>query len=88
MRWLSQLFSRNRRYDDLSASIREHIKERTEELIEDGMPPVQAGQTARREFGNVALSPTMRMTDWLDSTWRNVRATMVSITAPRSSSKR
>jgi predicted permease len=55
MRWLSQLFSRNRRYDDLSASIREHIEERTEELIEEGMPPVQAGQTARREFGNVAL---------------------------------
>src|SRR6201989_1188937 len=55
MRWLSQLLSRNRRYDDVSASIREHIQERTEELIEDGMAPLQARQTARREFGNVAL---------------------------------
>ena len=55
MRWLSQLLSRNRRYDDVSASIREHIQERTEELIEEGMAPLQARQTARREFGNVAL---------------------------------
>jgi predicted permease len=55
MRWLSQLLSRNRRYDDVSASIQEHIQERTEELIEEGMAPLQARQTARREFGNVAL---------------------------------
>ena len=55
MQWLSQLFSRNRRYNDLSASIQEHIEERTEELIEEGMPPEQAGQAARREFGNVNL---------------------------------
>jgi predicted permease len=55
MRWLSQLFTRNRRYDDVSASIQEHIEERTEELIEEGVPRERAGQTARREFGNVAL---------------------------------
>jgi predicted permease len=55
MRWLSQLLSRNRRYDDLSASIREHIEERTEELLDEGMSPAQAKQTARREFGNVML---------------------------------
>jgi putative ABC transport system permease protein len=55
MGWLSQFFSRRRRYDDLSASIREHIEERTEELIDEGMPRGQAEQTARREFGNVHL---------------------------------
>ena len=55
MRWLSELFSRKRRYDDLSASIREHIEERAEELIEGGMPRVEAEKTARREFGNVTL---------------------------------
>jgi predicted permease len=55
MRWVSQLFSRNHRYDDVSASIREHIEERTEELVEEGMSREQARQTARREFGNVAL---------------------------------
>jgi predicted permease len=55
MRWLSQLFSRARRYDDVSASIREHIEERTEELVDEGMERAQAGQRARREFGNVTL---------------------------------
>ena len=53
MKWPVQLFSRNRRYNDLSASIQEHLDERTEELIEEGMPPRVARQKARREFGNV-----------------------------------
>ena len=48
------LFSR-RRYDDLSVSIREHIAERAEELMEEGMPRAEAEQTARREFGNLGL---------------------------------
>ena len=53
MKWLGQLLSRGRRYDELSASIQEHIEEKTEELIEDGMPRKEAEQRARREFGNV-----------------------------------
>lgn len=55
MQILRKLFSRRRRYDDLSASIQEHIEERTEELMEEGRPRKQAEQAARREFGNVAL---------------------------------
>ena len=35
MQWLVQLFSRKRRYDDLSASIRAHLEEKVEELMED-----------------------------------------------------
>jgi predicted permease len=50
-----RLLSRHRRFDDLSISIQEHIQERTDELMEQGMSPTLAGQTARREFGNVAL---------------------------------
>ena len=46
---------RRRRYDDISVSIQEHIDERTEELMEEGMPRDEAEQTARREFGNVTL---------------------------------
>jgi len=49
------LFSRRRRYDDLSVSIQEHIAERADELEAEGMPRAQAEQTARREFGNVGL---------------------------------
>ena len=54
-KFLNRLLVRGRRYDDLSASIEEHIEERTEELIAEGMSPEVAGQTARREFGNVTL---------------------------------
>ena len=55
MQTLGKLFSRRRRYDDLSVSIQEHIQERAEELMEEGMARKQAEQAARREFGNVAL---------------------------------
>ena len=55
MQALNRLLGRRRRYDDLSVSIEEHIDERTEELVEGGMPRKEAEQTARREFGNVTL---------------------------------
>src|ERR1700753_1313839 len=55
MQWLSRLISRQRRYDDVSVSIQEHLEARTEELIEEGMPPARAAHMARREFGNVTL---------------------------------
>jgi len=55
MSWFMRLFSRRRRYDDLAVSISEHIAERSEELMDDGMPRAEAEQTARREFGNLAL---------------------------------
>ena len=54
-RFLNQLFSRSRRYNDISVSVQEHIAERADELVDEGMPRAQAEQTARREFGNVAL---------------------------------
>jgi putative ABC transport system permease protein len=55
MKWLKQLFSRERRFDDLSAEIREHIEERTAELVANGMSREEATHAARREFGNVTL---------------------------------
>ena len=55
MRWLKQLFTRRRRYDDLSVSIQEHLDERIDELMEEGMPHKEAERAARREFGNTTL---------------------------------
>ena len=55
MQWFAQFFSRRRRYEDISISIQEHIEERTEELIADGISRKQAEHMARREFGNVTL---------------------------------
>jgi len=53
--FFSSLFSRRRRYDDLAVSIEEHIAEKVEELVDEGMPREQAELTARRAFGNVTL---------------------------------
>ncbi len=55
MRWLKQLFTRRRRYDELSETIREHLDEKIADLMNRGMTRVQAEQAARREFGNVTL---------------------------------
>ena len=55
MRWLRQLFSRRRVYDDLSAEIREHLQEKVEELVAGGMSRKDASAAARREFGNATL---------------------------------
>jgi predicted permease len=55
MQGLNKLFSRHRRFDDISVSIQEHIDERAEELMEEGMGREEAEQGARREFGNVTL---------------------------------
>jgi len=52
---LSDLFSRKRRYDDISVSVQEHIDERVDELTEGGMARKEAEQAAGREFGNVTL---------------------------------
>ncbi|HXC96806.1 MAG TPA: ABC transporter permease [Edaphobacter sp.] len=64
MQWFAQLFSRRRRYDDISVSIQEHIEQRMEELTSDGMTPKQAEQTARREFGNATLTEQRSREVW------------------------
>ncbi len=51
----SRFFSKNRRYEDISVSIQEHLDERTDELVEEGMSRAEAERAARREFGNVTL---------------------------------
>jgi len=55
MNWLRQLLSRRRMYDELSEEIREHLEEKTDELVARGMSREEAAYAARREFGNVSL---------------------------------
>lgn len=73
MRWLGQLFSRRRRYDELSESIREHLDEKIADLMDRGMPSEEAEQVARREFGNVTLIEQRSREVWqwptLESLW-------------------
>ena len=55
MNWITQLRRRRDLCDDLSEEIREHLEEKTNQLIERGMSPVEAAAAAGREFGNVTL---------------------------------
>jgi hypothetical protein len=76
MLWFRQLFSRRRRYDELSQSIREHLDEKITDLMGRGMTREQAEQTARREFGNVTLIEQRSREVWqwptLESIWQDM----------------
>src|SRR5271168_158139 len=74
MQILKRLFGRGRRYEDLSVSIQEHIDERAEELIDEGMTRKQAEQTARREFGNVTLLRERSREEWQWSSLESILA--------------
>jgi hypothetical protein len=50
---VKDFFSRGRRYRELAESVREHLAERVDELVSDGMAREEAEFAARREFGNV-----------------------------------
>jgi putative ABC transport system permease protein len=55
MGWLRQLFTRHRRYNELSESIRDHLEEKIADLTDQGMTREQAEQAARRDFGNATV---------------------------------
>ena len=72
---LSQLF-RSRRYEDISVSIQEHVDERIDELMEEGMPRVEAERSARREFGNVTLMSERSREVWQ---WQRVESLLADL---------
>src|SRR5258708_6579226 len=76
MTWFSQLFSRRRRFVDVSVSIHEHIAERAEELMEDGMPRAEAERAARREFGNIGLIEQRSREVWQ---WPTMESLLVDV---------
>jgi len=77
MRWVRHLFSRGKAYDDLAEEIRQHLDERVEALVAEGMNREEAEHAARREFGNVTLIEERGREAWqwptLDSLWPDVR---------------
>jgi hypothetical protein len=74
--WFRQLLSRRRHYHELSESIREHLDETIEELVDNGMLREEAARAARRRFGNVALLEERGREVWqwptLESIWADV----------------
>jgi macrolide transport system ATP-binding/permease protein len=77
MRWLKQIVSHRRRYKELAESIREHLEEKIDSLMEDGFSREEATLIARREFGNVTLIEERSRDVWqwpgVESVWRDVR---------------
>jgi predicted permease len=74
MHWLRRLVFRRRRYRDLSVSIQEHLEEKADELMEEGMSREQAMQAARRAFGNVVLIEERSREEWVWPELDGIRA--------------
>lgn len=60
MNWLTRIYRatlgrRRALYNDLAEEMRQHIEERTEELMRDGLSRADAESAARRAFGNPTL---------------------------------
>ncbi|WP_254062095.1 ABC transporter permease [Acidobacterium sp. S8] len=77
MPWFQKLFSRRRIYNDLSEEIRQHLDEKVEFLVAEGMSRSDAEHQARREFGNVTLLEEHGREAWqwpaMNSLWADVR---------------
>ncbi|HEY1578344.1 MAG TPA: ABC transporter permease [Terracidiphilus sp.] len=73
---LPRLLGRTRRYSDIDVSINEHIEERADELEAEGVPRREAEQTARREFGNVALTQQRSREQWQ---WRALESLIADL---------
>ena len=58
------MLGRGRVYGDLSAEIREHLEEKVEGLVAEGMPRKQAEAKARKQFGNVTLMEERGREEW------------------------
>ncbi len=76
MSLFNRFFFRNRRYDDISVSIQEHIDERVDELMEEGMSRDEAERTARRDFGNVTLLRERSREVWQ---WQRLESLLVDL---------
>lgn len=53
MNWLKRTLTRRRHYEELAATIHEHLDEKIADLMDHGMTRDEAERTAHREFGNV-----------------------------------
>jgi macrolide transport system ATP-binding/permease protein len=80
MNWIKRVFTRHRRYDELSATIREHLDEKIADLTDRGMTREQAEQAARRDFGNVTRIEERGREVWqwptLESIFADLRYTL------------
>jgi putative ABC transport system permease protein len=74
MRWIRELLSRPRFHNDLSREIQEHLREKAEELMSEGISREAAEAMARREFGNARLVEERASEVWAWPWIDNLRA--------------
>jgi predicted permease len=77
MTWLKQLIARKKIFSDLSEEIQQHLDEKTEALMAEGMSREDAQRAARREFGNVTRIQERGREAWMwplaERLWADVR---------------
>jgi predicted permease len=78
MSWMERVFRRRHLYDELAEEMREHVEERTEQLMRlENLPRAEARQAAIRAFGNPALleerSREVWQWSWLESSLADLR---------------
>jgi predicted permease len=76
MSWFRQIFQRRRIYSDLSEEIRQHLEEKTEALVAEGMSPEEARYAALREFGNVTGIEESARETW---TWPRAESLLADV---------
>jgi hypothetical protein len=64
MGWFMRMFARRKIYDDLSNEIEEHLAEKTDTLMAEGVGREEAERAARREFGNVTRLKERSLEPW------------------------
>ena len=75
MSWLDRIFRRQRLYDELSEELREHIEEKTEQLMRlEGLSRSEARQAALRAFGNFTLLEERSRSVWQWPTLESILA--------------
>ena len=77
MMWLKQLMTRRRIFSDLSEEIQQHLDEKTEVLMAEGMSRDEAMRAAKREFGNVMRIQERGREAWMsplaESLWADAK---------------
>jgi hypothetical protein len=65
MIWLERIFRRRHLYGELTEEVREHLEEKTEQLMRlENLSRAEARQAALRAFGNPALVETRSREVW------------------------
>ena len=77
MNWFQQIFSRRRMTGELSEEMQQHLDEKIEAFVAQGMPREDAIHAARRAFGNATLleqrSREIWMWPWIENLYADVK---------------